>query len=58
MQGEGIPAEIEPVLHNYATVFEGSTSLPLSREVEHTIPLLPQSKPVNLRPYRYFIIRN
>jgi hypothetical protein len=53
VQGEGIPAEIEPILHNYATLFEGSTSLPPSREVDHTIPLLSQSKLVNSRPYRY-----
>jgi RNase H-like domain found in reverse transcriptase/Reverse transcriptase (RNA-dependent DNA polymerase)/Integrase zinc binding domain/Integrase core domain len=34
-------------------VFEMPQHLPPIREIDHTIPLVPQAKPVNLRPYRY-----
>jgi hypothetical protein len=40
-------------LQSYAHLFEPPTQLPPSRACNHTIPLLPGSKPVTLRPYKY-----
>jgi len=34
-------------------VFQPPTHLPPSRIYDHTIPLLPNSVPVNSKPYRY-----
>jgi hypothetical protein len=33
-------------------MFDSSSSFPLKRDINHTILLLPNSKPINLRPYR------
>jgi Reverse transcriptase (RNA-dependent DNA polymerase) len=38
---------------NFSCVFDSTVSLPPSRAIDHTIPLLPFAQPVNLRPYRY-----
>jgi hypothetical protein len=47
------PAALQPRLNRFASVFESITALPPAREIDHEIPLLPNAKPVNLRPYRY-----
>jgi hypothetical protein len=48
---------MEPQLHSllqkYGFLFSTPTSLPPPRNTNHTIHLLPQSQPVNVRPYRY-----
>jgi hypothetical protein len=48
-----LPPEIQSLLHSYAHLFQPPTQLPPSRACNHTIPLVPGSKPVALRPYRY-----
>lgn len=50
---EEIPAEIEDLLKQFATVFDEPRGLPPQREFNHIIELLPGAKPVNIRPYRY-----
>jgi hypothetical protein len=47
------PNELLPVLDQFQSVFGEPTTLPPMRQFDHQIPLLPNSKPVNLRPYRY-----
>jgi Reverse transcriptase (RNA-dependent DNA polymerase)/RNase H-like domain found in reverse transcriptase/Retroviral aspartyl protease len=46
-------SEIDEVLSKFSCVFDSTVSLPPSRAIDHTIPLLPFAQPVNLRPYRY-----
>jgi len=48
-----LPEEIRNLLTQYAVVFSTPTSLPPARDCDHTIPLLPGARPVNVRPYRY-----
>jgi len=48
-----LPSEIATLLQEYADVFAKPTTLPPSRVYDHTIPLLPNTTPVNSRPYRY-----
>lgn len=45
--------EIDALLNTFTTLFQTPTSLPPSRPTNHSIHLLPQSEPVNVRPYRY-----
>ncbi|KAJ1703813.1 hypothetical protein LUZ63_003592 [Rhynchospora breviuscula] len=46
-------APILSVLEQHKVVFEEPTALPPRRTVDHAVPLLPDSKPINQRPYRY-----
>ncbi|KAJ3690052.1 hypothetical protein LUZ61_019216 [Rhynchospora tenuis] len=48
-----VPSQLQPVLDAFQHVFQDPTTLPPNRSVDHTIPLLPDSKPVSIRPYRY-----
>jgi hypothetical protein len=48
-----IPAALHPVLQKFCKVFESSTALPPKRNIDHTIPLILNYRPVNLRPYKY-----
>jgi hypothetical protein len=48
-----VPKEIKKSLKKFTTVFEIPKQLPPSRDIDHTIPLLPNANLVNLRPYRY-----
>ncbi|KAJ1686917.1 hypothetical protein LUZ63_018307 [Rhynchospora breviuscula] len=41
------------VLDKFSDVFKEPTRLPPKRGIDHTIPLTTDSKPINLRPYRY-----
>jgi len=45
--------EINQLLTKYALLFKPSNTLPPSRPTDHAINLLPNSAPVNTRPYRY-----
>ncbi|KAJ3687260.1 hypothetical protein LUZ61_016424 [Rhynchospora tenuis] len=45
--------ELSAVLEQYQAVFEEPTALPPRRAVDHAVPLLPDSKLINQRPYRY-----
>lgn len=48
-----IPPEILSLLQEFPKAFDEPQGLPPSRQFDHTIPLVPGAKPVNLRPYRY-----
>lgn len=48
-----LPEQIIILLQQYKTLFSPPTSLPPHRLIDHKIHLLPTSKPVNVRPYRY-----
>jgi Reverse transcriptase (RNA-dependent DNA polymerase) len=50
---KNVPTEFHSVLQQFSTVFEQPTTLPPVRPIDHQIPLLPTTKPVNLSPYRY-----
>ncbi|GKC68033.1 transposon Tf2-12 polyprotein [Tanacetum coccineum] len=43
---------IQELLHQYDRVFQGPRGLPPIRSQDHQIPLLPNARPVNSRPYR------
>ena len=45
--------EVEQLLKEYEVVFSEPQGLPKSKPWDHTIPLIPGAKPVNIRPYRY-----
>ncbi|GKC46125.1 ty3-gypsy retrotransposon protein [Tanacetum coccineum] len=45
--------EIDQLLAQFGDLFEEPTCLPPRRLVDHRIHLLPNTKPVNVRPYRY-----
>jgi hypothetical protein len=46
------PQEFQGILQAFADVFAEPTGLPPHRSADHSIPLLPGSKPPNIRPYR------
>jgi Retroviral aspartyl protease len=48
-----IPAALHSVLQKFYKVFESSTALPPKINIDHTIPLIHNYRPVNLRPYKY-----
>lgn len=48
-----IPIMIQEVMNEFNSVFEEPQGLPPRRRCDHSIPLIPGSKPVNLRPYGY-----
>jgi len=45
--------KIASLVTAYHTIFQTPTQLPPSRNITHKIHLLPNSNPVNVRPYRY-----
>ncbi|KAJ4783151.1 polyprotein [Rhynchospora pubera] len=47
-----VAQELKPILTEYAYLFEEPTTLPPHRNIDHQIQLLPDAKPINLRPYR------
>ena len=47
-----LPA-INTLISKYTSLFQPPATLPPSRSTDHTINLLPNSTPVNVRPYRY-----
>jgi hypothetical protein len=51
---EGMPVSdaISQLLHQFRDIFELPKGLPPQREQDHHIPLLPGTKPPNIRPYR------
>ena len=46
-------SEIQTLLTKYSSLFQPLMNLPPSRATDHSINLLPNSTPVNVRPYRY-----
>jgi hypothetical protein len=49
----GLSSELQILLQNYAHLFQPPVGLPPQRPCNHVIPLLPDSKHVAVRPYRY-----
>ena len=48
-----LPECIHKTLADFADVFDDPQQLPPHRAFDHAISLLPDSTPVNVRPYRY-----
>lgn len=48
-----LPYHVTELVLEYSDVFQEPKGLPPRREIDHRIPLEPNSKPVNVRPYRY-----
>ncbi|KAJ4784848.1 polyprotein [Rhynchospora pubera] len=48
-----IHSQLKPLIDEYAMLFEEPTELPPKRAIDHQIPLIPEAKPINLRPYRH-----
>ncbi|XP_038687486.1 uncharacterized protein LOC119986865 [Tripterygium wilfordii] len=46
-------SEIHNLLNTFEAIFQEPNTLPPFRSHAHNIPLLPNSKPPNIRPYRY-----
>nr|GEY97125.1 retrotransposon-related protein [Tanacetum cinerariifolium] len=45
--------EIEHLLEEFDTIFQVPSTLPLHRSIDHRIHLFPNTKPVNVRSYRF-----
>lgn len=45
--------EITQILNSYSDIFDEPKQLPRTRSFDHRIPLEPNAKPVNVRPYRF-----
>lgn len=52
-EDQDIPAGIQKIIQQYAELFDEPQGLPPHRTFDHSIPLMPGSRPVNLRPYRF-----
>jgi Reverse transcriptase (RNA-dependent DNA polymerase)/Retroviral aspartyl protease/Retrotransposon gag protein len=48
-----VATKLQEVLKQFPEVFDGTSNTPPCRDIDHRIPLQPNSHPVNLRPYRY-----
>lgn len=48
-----IPPEISELLEQYAVLFEEPKGLPPQWSFDHSIPLVPGTRPVNIWPYRH-----
>ena len=48
-----VPAEVQRILDQFASVFVAPTGLPPRRRYDHHIPLLPGAQLILVRPYRF-----
>ena len=48
-----LPKELQALLTKFEALFQSPHSMPPARSTDHHIHLLPQTTPVNVRPYRY-----
>nr|GLL39942.1 uncharacterized protein LOC109154433 [Ipomoea trifida] len=48
-----LPEAFQQLLLEFSSIFEPLNTLPPHRKFDHNIHLLPNTKPVNIRPYRY-----
>jgi hypothetical protein len=48
-----LPPEIRQLLEKYVEVFANKVVYPPTRACNHSIPLIPGARPVNIRPYKY-----
>jgi hypothetical protein len=53
LASNAINSELEQLLLKYHDIFLEPKELPPKRSYDHSIPLVPDSQPVNVRPYRY-----
>ena len=53
MSETDIPPTVQPLINRHKQLFNTPTTLPPHREFDHQIPLIPGTKPVNVKPYRY-----
>lgn len=52
-QAQQVIPEIEKLLSQFPDIFTEPKQLPLKRIFDHQIPLEPNARPVNVRPYRF-----
>ncbi|XP_058785597.1 uncharacterized protein LOC131660372 [Vicia villosa] len=52
-QTEPIDPNILKLIHKYPSVFQQKPNCPPPRTHDHRIPLLPNTPPINVKPYRY-----
>lgn len=50
---DDIPPSIRSVIEKFCSIFALPTGMPPQRAFDHHIHLLPHTKPINVRPYRY-----
>jgi hypothetical protein len=50
---QGIPPVVQDLIHQYSELFKTPDELPLSKVFDHSTSLLPDTMPINCRPYRY-----
>jgi hypothetical protein len=50
------PLIIQQVLLEFEDVFAEPSVLPPHGQCDHTVPLLLGANPVNVKPYRYFLL--
>ncbi|GAU18789.1 hypothetical protein TSUD_80780 [Trifolium subterraneum] len=48
-----LPLDLYQLLTQYPSVFDTPHGLPPQRQHDHAIPILPNTPPVNVKPYRY-----
>ena len=48
-----MPTEVQQIIEEFSDVFQTPTELPLTREIDHEIPLKPGSQAFKMKPYRY-----
>lgn len=48
-----LPQDIQSLLQKYQPIFQTPHGLPPTRPHDHLIPLLPNTAPINVKPYRY-----
>jgi hypothetical protein len=49
---KGIPPQVQEVIHDFEHLFQAPDALP-PRVFDHAIALLPDTIPINYKPYRY-----
>jgi hypothetical protein len=52
-QQHKVKVVVTKLLHEFKDVFSQPKTLPPTRANDHVVPLLPNSIPVNSKPYRY-----
>ena len=53
LDAESMPPAVQQLLAKYEAIFTDPQVLPPHRKFDHQIPLLPGTKPVNVKSYRY-----
>jgi len=52
-QHSSVSPVVQPLLDEFAHLFTPPLGLPLSRDCDHSIPLIAGAQPIFVRPYRY-----